>query len=496
MNRAADSNDGLCPDSRRSGSIILLLTILTLLAAGLRFHRLGGHGLWLDEAHTVLFATMPARGFWKLMWRQEGNMLLYYLLLRGWVHVGDTEFILRVPSVLFAAASIPMIYLVGRDLFCKSTGIIAAALLTAHWFHIFFSQQARSYTLLLFLLLTSSWLFVRFTESPERRLYQFSYPVVSALSMYAHLFAILVVASHWLSLGRVRARRVGWRRSLGMVAAFFVLALPMEAFALLRNRGQLNWIPPLTLKGFGEAMSQIAGYDNGSLGVLMLTLGLAVIAVAVDSRSRSEPTAFSVRFVAVWAVLPIALTLLYSIHKPLFYSRFFVICVPALLLLVAEGVVAVKRLATPLRWLWLPALALMLGMSLRASWHYFKAPIWPDWRSATHLVLVNQLPGDGVCFAGNGVEPFLYYLHREMKIGWDSLPDVQHHQGFKCISHFPGEVSETPSRYQRVWLITTDPNPQERSWIKENLVPLYGRPIQRGVFAGSIKIELLPGAAG
>ena len=373
--------------------------------------------------------------------------------------------------------------------------MIAAALLTVHCFHIFFSQEARGYTVLLLLLLVSSWLFVRFTESPTRKLFRFSYPIVSALCMYAHVFAVLVLAAHWISLGVVRGRRVGWRRSLGTIAAFSVLALPMEAFALLKNKGQLNWIPPLTLKGFEEAMCAIAGYDYANVGLLVLSLGLAVTAFAVGYTSRTEKAAFAVRFVALWAVFPIAVTLLYSIHKPLFFSRYLVICVPAVLLLVAEGIAVLRGARSPFRWLWLPITVLIFSMSLRAAWRYFDAPMWPDWNSAAQWVLVNEIPGDAVCFTGNGVEPFLYYLQRNTKMGWSALPVVQNVQWINCVNYVPGTVSEQHTDYSRVWLITTDATSQQKDWINKTFVPRYGRPVQRKLFPGPITIELLPGAA-
>jgi uncharacterized membrane protein len=495
MNSSAKADDEPRRSCRHSLGGILLLIALTFFAAWLRFHGLKGHGLWLDEASSVLFARMAAAKFWKIMWRQEGNMLLYYLLLRGWVHVGDTEFLLRIPSVFFGVISVPMIYYLGRDLFSKSTGMIAATVLSVHPFHMFFSQEARGYSQLVLLLLIASWSFVRFTDAPARRLYVFAYPIASALSMYAHLFTILVVGSHWLSLGPIRLRHAGLKRLLGTITAFFFLSLPVEAFALLKSKGRLNWIPPLTVKSFLDAMYSMAGYDYGSLVMLVLSLGLVILAVAAAYRSHSERAIFSARFAALWLILPLATLLLYSIHKPLFYSRYLIICVPALLLLEAEGVAVVKRSGSLLHWLWLPAIILLTGMSFRATWHYFEAPMWPDWSLATQLVLANELPADAVCFNGNGVEPFLYYLQRKTGISWDSLPKVEFSQGVNCVATLPGKPSDANSGCRRVWLITTDPTSQQNDWVMKALVPRYGRPIQRGTFPGDIKIELLPGAA-
>jgi uncharacterized membrane protein len=151
VNPLVDATDEIMRHRLRSAAHILLPIVLIVVGSLLRFHNLNAHGLWLDEASSVLFARTTT--FWRIMWRQEGNMLFYYLLLREWVRVGDTEFWVRIPSVFFAVASISMIYFLGRDLFSKTTGIIAAALITVHSFHIFFSQEARGYTLLVFLLL-------------------------------------------------------------------------------------------------------------------------------------------------------------------------------------------------------------------------------------------------------------------------------------------------------------------------------------------------------
>ena len=96
--------------SRLSIHTFLALGVIGVAAAWLRLHRLGGHDLWLDEAYSVLFAKMPAGRFWKLMWSREGNMLLYYLALRAWMHLCDTEDVVRLLSVVFGVASIPMIY--------------------------------------------------------------------------------------------------------------------------------------------------------------------------------------------------------------------------------------------------------------------------------------------------------------------------------------------------------------------------------------------------
>src|SRR5437899_1080102 len=79
---------------------ILILSITTFAGAVLRLHSLGTRSLWIDEAASVRFATLPWGPFFRTLWDYQGNMSLYYLLLRWWIHLGDSEFMVRSLSVL------------------------------------------------------------------------------------------------------------------------------------------------------------------------------------------------------------------------------------------------------------------------------------------------------------------------------------------------------------------------------------------------------------
>ena len=91
-------------------------------------HLLTKRDLWVDEASSVFLARLPWRDFWKALWDFQGNMGLYYFLLCGWLHLGDSEVAVRGLSVLFGVAVIPATYLLGKQLFDKNAAIASAAL--------------------------------------------------------------------------------------------------------------------------------------------------------------------------------------------------------------------------------------------------------------------------------------------------------------------------------------------------------------------------------
>ena len=110
---------------------LILVALATALLAVLSFHALDAKTFWLDEAASVQISRLDWYNFARLLWRREGNMSLDYLVLRFWLHLGSTPFFVRTLSVLFALATVPTVFLLGRRLFNPRVGLIASALLAA-----------------------------------------------------------------------------------------------------------------------------------------------------------------------------------------------------------------------------------------------------------------------------------------------------------------------------------------------------------------------------
>ena len=113
------------PDPARQ---VRRLTLLVLLAGGaaVRFLFLVRKPFWFDECFSVEVARMGSTNFLHLLWWREANMSLYYLLLRIWLEFGTSEFFIRSLSVLLAAATIPAMYWLARQLYDRRVALIAA----------------------------------------------------------------------------------------------------------------------------------------------------------------------------------------------------------------------------------------------------------------------------------------------------------------------------------------------------------------------------------
>ena len=140
----------------------------TLLALALALLSLGEKSFWLDEATSISIAKLDWSTRFDVMFDSELNMAPYYVMLHYWLNIGGGEFAIRLLSVIFAVATVPLVYLLGKDLMGTRAGIAAALLLACNAFFIEFAQEARSYAFLGFMVTLSSYTFVHALKDPSR----------------------------------------------------------------------------------------------------------------------------------------------------------------------------------------------------------------------------------------------------------------------------------------------------------------------------------------
>ena len=158
-----------------------LLLLITLTGGALRMLLLAKNGMWLDETFSVWLANHSVAEMLQWIVKIDQHPPLYYLLLHYWISLnGDTAYAARALSVLFGTATIPIIYLIGKRISGVVMGLAAAALLALSPFNIYFAQEARMYTVLMFNAAVAIYALVRLlTDSRSTR------PIGSQFREYA-----------------------------------------------------------------------------------------------------------------------------------------------------------------------------------------------------------------------------------------------------------------------------------------------------------------------
>jgi hypothetical protein len=270
----------------------LLPAALTLLALAVRLPGLDG-GLWADEIYSALYAfrtPFPA----SLAEFHGDNKHPFYSLL---AHLslsafGESPWSLRLPALLFGVASVPMLFGLGARVTSRREAGFAAALLAVSYHHVWFSQNARGYTILLFCALASTWLLVRFLQDGDRRA-GVLYGVCIAVGVYTHLtfvftaFAQFIVAILAL-MGRPRGiPRPDWRWTFGIFAGGAALAIAIYAPMLerviaffLTKESALKGVSSPTW-ALGEALRMLrVGIGGLGVGGVWLAVGGVALCIA------------------------------------------------------------------------------------------------------------------------------------------------------------------------------------------------------------------------
>ena len=167
---------------------------LTVLAAVLRVVGLNA-GLWIDEIYSLLDSFRPPLGTVLTEYPGDTQHPLYSVLANISHGVfGESAWSIRLPSVLFGVASIPLLYALGARVAGAREGLLASALLALSYHHVWFSQNARGYTMLAFWAILSTYLLYRGLEEGGRRRFVW-YGVVIGLGVFTHLTMIFLVAA-------------------------------------------------------------------------------------------------------------------------------------------------------------------------------------------------------------------------------------------------------------------------------------------------------------
>lgn len=414
--------------TKKAKAVLFLVTCLTLLAFAFRLHQLGFRSLWYDELLQLDIAQGPFSEIGPQLPRHAAMPLDYYLL-HVWIKLGRQEGWVRFLAACFGTLAIPLTYTLGRRLFNRQTGCLAAALLTWGSFAVSYSQEARPYALLLcFTLVTFLGLWQVYSQ---RRFVYWGLALLglagAALTHYFSLFLLLPLglfvaayqlyhlkeARYWsytmafwgclvvLGLIFILNQRVGVLYSVGN--RFTRESVQLEAYTRPStekpNRGSG---PPLEISFFREQVFMpLTGAEPVALLGYNLFFLLAVLSLLFKPHK-------GILLLLAWLILPTLLIYAFLLHRGTFFAiRYILYTLPAYLLLVAYGL---ERFSAWLTQLWrkspgfevaytgllsLALLPLLLTQSYQLL-EYYATGSREDWRAVGQLLQANARPDDAV----------------------------------------------------------------------------------------------------
>lgn len=361
------------------------VVILTLAGALVRFSSLGRQSLWYDEANGIRIARQ-AIGMIFVELQADASPPLYYLLLKAWISLWGTSAVaVRGLSALFGTLTIPIVYLAGKQLYDRRTGLAAAAILCISQMHVYYSQEARMYGLLVFLC-TLLILFLSAALTTNTRRDWLWYALAAAAAVLTHNYGIFAVAAVLVCALWFTRQVPELRRSvLGATLAAGIIILPWFPFALKNQFWgtaiQGDWLPPFSFGMIVQSYVRLASMHMFTPGSVLFWVGHAgylgclFFAVRVltwrlsNGEGRGECDDRSTMILLSAIVVGLGLPILVSLVRPIYLPhRYSIIALPAFVLLAGRGIVLAGRRR--------PVFAVLLGAAILVSslaglvWHF------------------------------------------------------------------------------------------------------------------------------
>jgi mannosyltransferase len=390
-NLKAATGEDLLPGSQHA----LWVWAAVALGAILRLVALGYKSFWLDEIASVVIARLPGPAFWSILWHAEGNMALYYVLLRPWLHFGVGEGSVRVLSALLGIASIPLMYALGRLLLGETTARLAALFFALNACAIAVSQEARGYSLLVLGVVVSTYLFVRLVERPSFAM-ACAYGIATGLTLYCHYFGLFVPAAHAISLLTLPQAQRPWKQ-LAIAASIVALtALPVLWMVHIQDIGHITWMERPSLLELYHLGAYLAAGGGKVVGAILLLLDLVLLGLFLRMLRtlwrKHDPRLWRYALLASCLFTPIVLSLLVSIVRPIFYHRFLILGLPAWVLMTAVGAEGIRSRT----WRAASVAGVCVLSLVSAVTSYWR--VKEDWRGVTSYLIAQARPEDRVLY--------------------------------------------------------------------------------------------------
>jgi mannosyltransferase len=484
----------------RAGKLILLS--LVLLAFGLRLYHLDYQSLWRDEVDAILFAQRDPSGLKALFLTPGHNGPLYYVVLHCWIRLsGDSEFSVRYLSLVCGVIAVPVLYLLGRRWVGKTGASIAALLCATSPFLVWYGQEGKMYALLFLISILSTHVYLLALERNRAHLWAV-YVLLVALSLYVHLLAVLIVPFHLLLFLVTWPRyRTAWKSWLVICG---ILALPYLPFA----RWQIGLLGgPFTTGHQFYALHEIFtillfsfslhSAPHRNLLAMALFLFLLLAGLLLHARDRQWGPRRSVRgmlhsrldsiILGLYLFVPVVGVFLISLGMPIFTDRYLITVVPAFLLLMAGGLVAVGERSKTLAVVCL-GLVLLSNVYVLARQGHTK--IKSDFRTAAGYVQEDGR-GDLIIFLiPHGRPVFDYYYEGEYV--WVDAPYTNGGMGAGGVAE---EMEEATAGHEEVWFIVTEAELWDSSGLVQGWFESQGTPLaKRSLARVDVYLYALPSA--
>lgn len=440
-----------------------ILIGLLIIGTILRFYNLGFNSLWLDEATTLTYARMTLSEIFEASITSEFHPPLFYWIENIMLNFGESEFVLRFWPAVFGILTIPVFYLIGCEIKNKKVGIISALLVTISPFAIYYSQDARSYTMILFFF-SLSLLCYFYALRMKNAKWWVIFGLTSALALWSHYYviigtAILVIHAIITNYKEFRENISSLRVFLVGILGFLIITLPL-IFVLFQRYLALSENAPtcgvLGISLISTSFEYFSGY-NWYIAILFILLFLiGVIYLTRENLSHST-------LMLGLLIIPLIFSVIISAKIPT-NPRYLIYLLPVFYVGIALSYVPLQNIIKNNKFIYAFMVVLIL-INIPFMTTYYTEYSKNDWRGFSQNL--NDITENGdiiVVLPGYMMQPLNYY-YSNTSDGTIELLATSHDTLMDINNNYPDK--------RKYYIMTgdimaADPDGSVLNWLQEN----------------------------
>jgi mannosyltransferase len=289
--KECDLNSKFVTDTFLHNRYVQLLIIFIIVGVILRFYNLGYNSLWLDEASTYEFAKGSFTDIWFITANGEFNPPLFHWIEHIMLTFGNSEFILRFVPAVCGVLVIPVIYQVGKEFIDRNVGIILAAAFSLSPFLIFYSQEARAYSMMLLMVALTMMFCLRGLRNGKMGNWVM-FAVCAAIAYWTHFYAMVFIAGLVLYMIILFLPKIkeNYKILIGTIGLFGIICAPILYLTFQLFAKRTAAAPTYGIQGLEvivQTFSQVSGFSGTSMFIFGLLFVLGITHLYLFDKKKS-----------------------------------------------------------------------------------------------------------------------------------------------------------------------------------------------------------------
>lgn len=389
------------------------------LAFATRLYRLDGQSLWFDEIVIVTLARLPWYDSLRAALGQGVQLTpVFHGVIKLWLAVGDSDWLVRVPAVLMGVLAIPLVFKLGRLYFNDKVGLLAAFIFAINPYQVWYGQELKLYSLLPVIAAGAMYGFSRMLQSQGHKgVWLLTF--FNLIGLPAHYFMFLVSTVQFLYIILTFRRTYPLLRVWIVTQFIGVFPLVLWWLFILYQRYMsvgIAWIPnPTWYTPWLTFWSFNFTYTGTFSFLTLLGLGVALVGLALGLLRVWERPEQGL-LLTLWLFAPFVIVFSFSLGRISFYvDRYLLIVTPVLTFLMVAGLLEIRPQVVRIGMI--AFFIVITGLHLSNVYFNRNDFSKEDWRTLAQTLEAQAEPGQTVitCVDGHWLSFEYYNRHQKLK---------------------------------------------------------------------------------